>query len=168
MKTAPIPIDFIKKKLPTNRRYDEVHAMNLLRIDQHTKDMKTWSEYAKTFSWSRNTVKAFVKRNCIYFDRLIDHLETKDNSTLQDVPDKQLDSKLTTKIPPPETEVRAFLNHLVIDEGKNEFREFDLYRFLNHYNANGWMIGKNKMKNWEATVRNASWCINNGKEEEFK
>jgi uncharacterized protein YdaU (DUF1376 family) len=26
--------------------------------------------------------------------------------------------------------------------------------FLDHYEANGWMVGKNKMKDWKATVRN--------------
>jgi len=25
--------------------------------------------------------------------------------------------------------------------------------FLNYYNSNGWMVGKNKMKDWKATVR---------------
>lgn len=28
-------------------------------------------------------------------------------------------------------------------------------RFVDHYQANGWMVGKNKMKNWKAAVR--SW-----------
>ena len=27
-------------------------------------------------------------------------------------------------------------------------------RFINHYESNGWMVGKNRMKNWQATVRN--------------
>lgn len=30
----------------------------------------------------------------------------------------------------------------------------DVNRFINHYESNGWMVGKNKMKNWQATVRN--------------
>lgn len=30
----------------------------------------------------------------------------------------------------------------------------DSQRFINHYEANGWMVGKNKMKNWKAAVRN--------------
>jgi hypothetical protein len=33
--------------------------------------------------------------------------------------------------------------------------------FYNHYESNGWMVGKNKMKNWEAAVRN--WMNNNSK-----
>jgi hypothetical protein len=33
--------------------------------------------------------------------------------------------------------------------------------FFNHYESNGWMVGKNKMKNWEAAIRN--WMNNNSK-----
>ena len=32
--------------------------------------------------------------------------------------------------------------------------EIDVDRFIDYYTANGWMIGKNKMKDWKATVRN--------------
>ena len=32
----------------------------------------------------------------------------------------------------------------------------DVDRFLNHYESNGWMVGRNKMKDWRATARNWS------------
>lgn len=38
--------------------------------------------------------------------------------------------------------------------------------FFNHYESNGWMVGKNKMKNWQAAVRN--WMNNNSKFENNK
>lgn len=31
--------------------------------------------------------------------------------------------------------------------------ELNAYDFLNYYDSNGWMVGKNKMKDWKATVR---------------
>ena len=31
---------------------------------------------------------------------------------------------------------------------------FDVERFLDYYTSNGWMVGKNKMKDWKAAVRN--------------
>jgi len=34
----------------------------------------------------------------------------------------------------------------------------DVNRFLNHYESNGWKVGKNSMKNWQATIRN--WAKN--------
>lgn len=35
----------------------------------------------------------------------------------------------------------------------------DAEAFVDHYTSKGWMIGKNKMKNWEAAVR--TWERNN-------
>ena len=32
--------------------------------------------------------------------------------------------------------------------------DVDPERFMNHYEANGWMVGRNKMKDWRAAVRN--------------
>ena len=33
----------------------------------------------------------------------------------------------------------------------------DAERFMNYYESNGWMVGRNKMKDWKATVRNWSY-----------
>ena len=48
--------------------------------------------------------------------------------------------------PPTLEEVKAFCdeNHLAVDE----------QRFFDYYESNGWMVGKNKMKSWEAALRN--------------
>lgn len=35
----------------------------------------------------------------------------------------------------------------------NDLYYVDLNEFFNHYDSNGWMVGKNKMKSWEATCR---------------
>lgn len=32
-------------------------------------------------------------------------------------------------------------------------------KFWNHYESNGWMVGKNKMKSWKGAV--ATWVLNN-------
>ena len=32
-------------------------------------------------------------------------------------------------------------------------------RFIDHYTSNGWMVGRNKMKDWQASVRN--WISRN-------
>lgn len=49
-------------------------------------------------------------------------------------------------IPPTKEEIEIFCleNGLTID----------IDYFMNHYISNGWMVGKNKMKDWRATVRN--------------
>ena len=40
------------------------------------------------------------------------------------------------------------------EQGMNDIAE----NWLNHYEANGWMVGKNKMKDWKASDR--TWKIN--------
>lgn len=48
--------------------------------------------------------------------------------------------------PPTVEEVKAYCN-----ESKYKI---DAERFIAHYSSNGWMVGKNKMKDWQAAVRN--------------
>ena len=47
-----------------------------------------------------------------------------------------------------------------VDEVMKDCREqgfsVDAERFVDHYESNGWMVGKNKMKDWKAAVRNWS------------
>ena len=47
------------------------------------------------------------------------------------------------------------LKEYMSEQGMNDIAE----NWLNHYEANGWMVGKNKMKDWKASVR--TWKTNN-------
>ena len=60
--------------------------------------------------------------------------------------------------PPTVEEVRAYCQ-----ERKNNV---DPDRFVNYYTANGWMVGKTKMKDWKAAVR--TWEKNNFNNEPVK
>lgn len=55
-------------------------------------------------------------------------------------------SKKKTFTPPTVDEVRAYCQ----ERGNN----IDPQRFVDFYESKGWMVGKNKMKNWKAAVRN--------------
>lgn len=57
----------------------------------------------------------------------------------------------TRFIPPSVEEVQAYCR-----ERKNNV---DAERFVNYYTSNGWMVGKNKMKDWKSAVR--TWERNN-------
>ena len=46
-----------------------------------------------------------------------------------------------------------------LEELKNEFPNLDAQRFHDFYSSKGWMIGKNKMKDWKAAARN--WLSRN-------
>lgn len=46
---------------------------------------------------------------------------------------------------------------------KSRSNNIDPQRFIDFYSSKGWMIGKNKMKDWKAAIRN--WERNNKKDE---
>lgn len=59
-------------------------------------------------------------------------------------------------IPPTVEEVREYC------KSRNNF--VDPERFVDFYSAKGWMVGKNKMKDWKAAVR--TWERNNGRKDD--
>lgn len=85
-------------------------------------------------------------------------LNTKESNT------KELNTKRDSRrfAPPSIEEVRAYC----IERQNN----VNPQRFIDHYESNGWMVGRNKMKDWRAAVR--TWESNaigrqNQKEEEY-
>lgn len=46
-----------------------------------------------------------------------------------------------------------------IEQIKEAFPDLDALRFFDFYQSKGWMVGKNKMKDWEAAARN--WIRSN-------
>lgn len=48
--------------------------------------------------------------------------------------------------PPTLDDVRQFISEKQLN--------VDAATFINHYESNGWMVGKNRMKNWKAAVQN--------------
>lgn len=75
------------------------------------------------------------------------------NTDKDTVKEKDIDKSISQKkvagrtvfIPPTVDEVRAYC--------ESRGNGLDPELFVNHYEAKGWMIGKNKMKNWQAAVR---------------
>jgi len=52
-----------------------------------------------------------------------------------------------------EIKIKGFIKPNIKDI-KNEFPTFNAEHFYNYYESNGWMVGRNKMKDWKATVKN--------------
>ena len=57
----------------------------------------------------------------------------------------------TRFVPPTVEDVKAYC--------KERNNNVDAERFVNYYTSNGWMVGKNKMKDWKSAVR--TWEKNN-------
>ena len=80
----------------------------------------------------------------------------KDIDVIKDVVVKEKAQRKKFVIPSVE-DVQAFANENMI--GSKDLPE----RFVNYYEANGWMINRNHMKNWQATFKN--WVLNEKKYE---
>ena len=65
----------------------------------------------------------------------------------------QSDSNAIKESKVKETKRKVFIKPK-IEDIKNEFPNFNAEHFFNYYESNGWMVGRNKMKDWKATVKN--------------
>lgn len=74
---------------------------------------------------------------------------TKDANALQ----TQSDSNAIKESKLKESKRKGFVKP-TIEEIKQEFPTFNAEHFFNYYESNGWMVGRNKMKDWKATVKN--------------
>lgn len=78
--------------------------------------------------------------------------ETKQDETKRPIKEKspkgEKKAATTSRFVPPTIEdVRAYIQQM-------NFRHVDPERFIDYYTSNGWKVGRNPMKNWQATVRN--------------
>ena len=76
-----------------------------------------------------------------------DNVNDNDN-VLKEISPNGDKEKPTTKhfVPPTRQEVTAYC--------EEKGYKVDVERFVDYYTSNGWMVGKNKMKDWKAAVRN--------------
>jgi hypothetical protein len=73
-----------------------------------------------------------------------DNVNDNDNDNVNDI--KESEEKKPRFYPPTLEELKKY-----IDDNKYNV---DPERFIDYYTANGWTVGKNRMKNWKAAVRN--------------
>jgi hypothetical protein len=71
---------------------------------------------------------------------------------------EQQEQKEGKFIKPTIEQIKDYMKEL----GMNDISE----RWMSHYESNGWLVGKNKMKDWKASVR--TWKLNNLQTEEIK
>ena len=78
------------------------------------------------------------------FERLKKELErvSEENKKLKEEKEKSKKKKNAVFTPPTKDEVAAY----ILEQGYH----FDAEHFINFYTSKGWMVGKNKMKDWKA------------------
>lgn len=63
-----------------------------------------------------------------------------------------------TDFTPPDLEaVKFFLKKIIEEKGLKISSNQEAEKFYNHYQSNGWMVGKNPMQNWQAAAN--SWLL---------
>lgn len=154
----------------TNTNIDTVRtAMKILEslhlvevLDDQTIYMEETQKMVGSESWSTQRVRRFRNKEqkalqCNTDETQCNTNETSCNEEKEIEKDKELDTdkesitpnkpahRSTKFVPPTVEEVRAYCL-----ERKNSV---DPERFVDFYAAKGWMIGKDKMKDWKASVR---------------
>jgi hypothetical protein len=80
-------------------------------------------------------------------------------SPLEGCKDKDKDKDMDKDIPREKPKRKAFnppsVEEVAAYAAEKGYRPFDAEHFVDFYEAKGWMVGKNKMKDWKAAVRNA-------------
>lgn len=180
-----VPLDKnLVSTLPQDRSFSAIEAMFSYTVDQDNGKEGSINGYSNLWGWSRNKVRKFISelrtgrghiadRKGTGKGHLIRFIDTgsqvvkdrkgtgkgqvrdrKGDTTIY--PDPKPDKKKGESkrfFPPLIEEVRAYC-----EERKNGI---DPKAWMNHYQSKGWMIGKNKMKDWKAAVR--TWEAGNNR-----
>ena len=108
--------------------------------------------YVQSFDGRQRELKSRLSNNAIQPCK-------KDKADKQKMQESNIDNKTfnSTNIERGETPKRKRFVPPTLEEVKEYCLErknnVDPQRFINYYTSNGWMVGKNKMKDWKAAVR---------------
>jgi len=119
------------------------------RLEQEVEKRKAYSESRRN---NRKKKEDMIDTSLSY----VQHMENEnENENIIDnvVIDKPIEEKPKRFIKPTIEQLEAYME----ERGMNNIAN----RFYDHYEANGWKIGKNSMKDWKASVR--TWEPNHKK-----
>lgn len=138
---SKMAFSFIKKQIDYNNdKYDNTVTK---RSEAGKKGMA--SRYNKTvtnLTSDNKTNKSYqeVTNVTVYDNDIVNDIVIKESTIV----DKK-DGKSTRFSPPTVDDIKSYC----LERGNN----VDSERFFNFYQSKGWMVGKNKMKDWKAAIR---------------
>jgi predicted phage replisome organizer len=118
---------------------------NLDSIERKKEYMRTYMQEYRQKQLCKTNSKTNSKANVSRTDKDIDKKEIREDKNIDISTDKPSDTHPVRFIIPTLQEVTDYCS-----ERKNSV---DPQRFIDFYSSKGWMIGKNKMKDWKAAVR---------------
>ena len=125
---------------PKNRQYAEMSNANSENVNCNMQ--KCQMQYAEMSNADSKNVKCNVQKCQMYYTDINTDINT----------DVNTDTGVKTQkrfVRPSVEDIEAYCRELQIS--------INAEQFINHYDSNGWMVGKTAMKDWKATVRN--WYI---------
>ena len=125
-----------KDMLSICKSYDEDVFSKFEKNDQGYYNERMQVEYDRRKKYSESRSNNRKKKDMLIISKTHeDHMETETET----ITIKENKSKIFKKP--------------TVEQILNEFPNFNAEHFFNYYESNGWMVGKNKMKNWKATVK---------------
>jgi predicted phage replisome organizer len=123
---------------------DQIEAKNAYM----KKYMREYREKQKLISSGKSNCKTNSKANVSEADKIREEeiREDKSRGDIEGVTDINVGTKPSKRFSPPTVEE-------VAQYCFDRMSCVDPQRFVDYYTSNGWMVGKNKMKDWKAAVR---------------
>lgn len=125
-----------------HQNIDQIEAKNAYM----KKYMREYREKQKLISSGENNCKTNGKANVSLADKIREE-EIREDESRGDIEEEAS---------PPPTRSKRFVPPTVEEVAQYCFERMskvDPQRFVDYYTSNGWMVGKNKMKDWKAAVR---------------
>jgi hypothetical protein len=120
------------------------------RLEQEVEKRKAYSESRRNNRKKKEDMLITSKT----YDKHMENENENENIIDNVVIDKPIEEKPKRFVKPTIEQLEAYME----ERGMNNIAN----RFYDHYEANGWKIGKNSMKDWKASVR--TWEQNHKKE----
>ena len=119
--------------------------------------LKNWLKY--NGSTSPKVASCIKSELCLVKDRVLIEYVNGMYTASQEEEEQEEEKEQEKRFQKPKIEqVKEYMK----EQGMNDIAD----KWFNHYESNGWMVGKNKMKDWKASVR--TWKLNNLQTEEIK
>ena len=130
----------------SSKKYPRYRVITILKYDEYQSDgRQDVSQMTGKMSPSRQPHdKLMTSKLSGRMSPSIEYIENIEQiEKIEQIEEKRTASRFT---PPTREEIQQFCD----ESGM----QIDVDQFINHYTSNGWMVGKNKMKDWKAAVRN--------------
>ena len=119
--------------------------------------LKNWLKY--NGSTSPKVASCIKSELCLVKDRVLIEYVNGMYTASQEEEEQEEEKEQEKRFQKPTIEQ---LKEYMKEQGMNDIAD----KWFNHYESNGWMVGKNKMRDWKASVR--TWKLNNLQTEEIK